>query len=101
MTRTCLVLMSLRNDATLALKSRDGRRTVAHTGRIAFIRPYRIRPYEDDALQWLTVRYRIISKICTVTHQALSSKQPVYLHSLLQEGTYIFDHLVLISLFGS
>ena len=32
---------------------------------------------------WLPVRYRIILKICTITYQALSSKQPAYLHSLL------------------
>ena len=29
------------------------------------------------------VRYRIIFKICTLTYQALSSKQPASLHSLL------------------
>ena len=32
-------------------------------------------------LHWLPVRNRII--ICTITYQALSSKQPAYLHSLL------------------
>ena len=32
---------------------------------------------------WFPVRYRIIFKICTITYQALSSKQPAYLHSLL------------------
>ena len=32
---------------------------------------------------WLPLRYRIIFKICTITYQALSSKQPAYLHSLL------------------
>ena len=35
------------------------------------------------SLHWLPVRYRIIFKICAITHQALSSKQPAYLHSLL------------------
>ena len=35
------------------------------------------------SLHWLPVRYRIICKICAITYQALSSKQPaVYLHSL-------------------
>ena len=35
------------------------------------------------SLHWLLVRYRIIVKICTITYQALPSKQPAYLHSLL------------------
>ena len=35
------------------------------------------------SLHWLPVRYRIIFKICTITYQALSSKQPAYLHSML------------------
>ena len=35
------------------------------------------------SLHWLPVRYRIIFMICTITYQALSSKQPAYLHSLL------------------
>ena len=35
------------------------------------------------SLNWLRVRYRIIFKLCTITYQALSSKQPAYLHSLL------------------
>ena len=35
------------------------------------------------SLHWLPVRYRIFIKICTITYQALSSKQPTYLHSLL------------------
>ena len=35
------------------------------------------------SLHWLPVRYRIMFKICTITYQALSSKQPAYLHSLL------------------
>ena len=34
------------------------------------------------SLHWLPVRYRTILKICTITHEALSSKQPAYLHSL-------------------
>ena len=29
-----------------------------------------------------SLRYRIISMICTITYQAISSKQPAYLHSL-------------------
>ena len=32
---------------------------------------------------WLPFRYRFISKICAITYQALSFKQPAYLHSLL------------------
>ena len=35
------------------------------------------------SLHWLLVRYRIIFKLCTLTYQAPSSKQPGYLHSLL------------------
>ena len=35
------------------------------------------------SLHWLPFRCRIIFKICTVTYQALSCKQPSYLHSLL------------------
>ena len=35
------------------------------------------------SLQWLPVRYRIILKICTITHQVLPPKQPAYFHSLL------------------
>ena len=35
------------------------------------------------SLHWLPVQYRIIYKICTITYQALSSKQPSYLYSLL------------------
>ena len=35
------------------------------------------------SLHWLPVRYRIIFKICTITYQALSTKQPAYLHSML------------------
>ena len=35
------------------------------------------------SLHWLPVRYRIIFKICTITYQALSYKQPAYLHSML------------------
>ena len=34
-------------------------------------------------LHWLLVRYHIFLKICTITYQALSSKQPAYLLSLL------------------
>ena len=34
-------------------------------------------------LHLLPVQYRIIFKICTITYQALLSKQPAYLHSLL------------------
>ena len=33
-------------------------------------------------LLWLPLRYRIIFEICTVTYQALSSKQPAYLNSM-------------------
>ena len=29
------------------------------------------------------MRYRIIFKICTITYQAISTKQPAYLHSML------------------
>ena len=35
------------------------------------------------SLHWLPVRYRIMFKICTITYQALSNKQPAYLHSML------------------
>ena len=35
------------------------------------------------ALDWLPVQYRFILKICTITYQALLSKHPAYLHSLL------------------
>ena len=35
------------------------------------------------SLHWLPVRYRIIFKICTITYQALSTKQLAYLHSML------------------
>ena len=35
------------------------------------------------SLHWLPVRYRIVFKICTITYQALSCKQPSYLHPLL------------------
>ena len=35
------------------------------------------------SLHLLPVRYRISCKICTITYQALSSKQPAYLHSPL------------------
>ena len=35
------------------------------------------------SLHWLPVRYRIIFKICTIIYQALSTKQPAYLHSML------------------
>ena len=35
------------------------------------------------SLNWLPVRHHIIFKICTITYQALSSKQPSFLHSLL------------------
>ena len=35
------------------------------------------------SLHWLPVRYHIIFKICTITFQILSSKQPSYLQSLL------------------
>ena len=35
------------------------------------------------SLHWLPIRHHIIFKICTITYQALSSRQPAYLHSLL------------------
>ena len=35
------------------------------------------------SLHWLPVQYRILFKMCTITYQALSSKQPSYLHTLL------------------
>ena len=35
------------------------------------------------SVHWLPVRYRIIFKIYTITYQAISSKQPTHLHSLL------------------
>ena len=35
------------------------------------------------SLQWLPVQYRIVFKICIITYQALSSKQPAFSHSLL------------------
>ncbi|MEG7525511.1 MAG: hypothetical protein M3H12_20910, partial [Chromatiales bacterium] len=34
------------------------------------------------SLHWLPARYRIIFKICTIAYQALSFKQPAYLHSM-------------------
>jgi len=34
-------------------------------------------------LRWLPVQYRIIVKICTITYQVMSCKQPTYLHPLL------------------
>ena len=36
-----------------------------------------------NSLPWFPGRHRIIFKICTITYQALSCKQPSYLHSLL------------------
>ena len=38
------------------------------------------------SLHWLPVRYRNIFKFCTITYQALSSKQPAYLHSMLTQA---------------
>ena len=35
------------------------------------------------SLHWQIIAYRIILKICTISYQAHSSKQPSYLHSLL------------------
>ena len=35
------------------------------------------------SLHWLPVQYRIMFKMCNITYQALSSKQPSYLHTLL------------------
>ena len=35
------------------------------------------------SLHWLPVRYSIIYKLCTLTYQVFTSKQPEYLHSLL------------------
>ena len=35
------------------------------------------------SLHWLPVQYRIMFQMCTTTYQALSSKQPSYLHTLL------------------
>ena len=35
------------------------------------------------SLHWLPVHYRIIFKICTISYQALASKQPTYLNSML------------------
>ena len=35
------------------------------------------------SLHWLPVHYRIIFKICTISYQALASKQPIYLNSML------------------
>ena len=34
-------------------------------------------------LDWLPVHYRIIFRICTISYQALASKQPTYLNSML------------------
>ena len=51
------------------------------------------------SLHWLPVRCHIIFKICTVTCQALSSKQLAYLYihsSLLQDSPDSFDHLIII-----
>ena len=52
------------------------------------------------SLHWLPVRYRLIIKICTITYQALSTKQPAYLHSMLtpaRNSPDSFDRLVLIN----
>ena len=39
----------------------------------------------------------VFIKMCTITYQALSSKQPAYIHcSLLQDGPDSFNHLILI-----
>ena len=35
------------------------------------------------SLHWLPVQYRIMFKMCTISYQALYSKQPSYLHTLL------------------
>ena len=35
------------------------------------------------SLHWLPVHYRIIFNICTISYQALASKQPTYLNSML------------------
>ena len=35
------------------------------------------------SLHWLPVHYRIIFKICIISYQALASKQPTYLNSML------------------
>ena len=35
------------------------------------------------SLHWFPVHYRIIFKICTISYQALASKQPTYLNSML------------------
>ncbi|KAK2180026.1 hypothetical protein NP493_461g01003 [Ridgeia piscesae] len=35
------------------------------------------------SLHWLPVHYRIVFKICTMSYQALASKQPTYLNSML------------------
>ena len=35
------------------------------------------------SLHWLPVHYRIIFKICTISYQALASKQPTYQNSML------------------
>ena len=49
-------------------------------------------------LQWPPVRYSIIFKICAITYQAYSCKQPSYSHSLLADvkNLFSFDHPVLI-----
>ena len=41
------------------------------------------------SLHWLPFRYRIIFKICTISYQALSSKQPAYLHLLLAPARHL------------
>ena len=40
------------------------------------------------SLHWLPVHYRIIFKICTISYQALASKQPTYLNSMLTPASY-------------
>ena len=50
-------------------------------------------------LHRVPVRYVIISKMCSITYQALSCKQRSYLHSLFTPYLFSFDHLVLINFF--
>ena len=50
------------------------------------------------SLHWLPVRNCIIFKICIITYQALSSKQPVHLHSLLTPARDSPDSFYLIIL---
>ena len=53
-------------------------RVVTKSPRFCHITPLR------KSLQWLPVRYMIKFKLCSLTYQALTSGQPVYIRNMLQ-----------------